>query len=236
MVGDRWIGVRPVAPAAEVREDEVRARVACGEPREVGAVRDLLRRPLAATMLPDVMQDGQPALACELRDRVEERIVRATARQKLDAHGPLPHTPFDLRERVVRVVRVHRHEHAHAVRFGTRDREHLVVAARHVLRRREVGRRGEAVAAERRRDVPGDADAITGTQPRGVEVGPVVAAGVRVVEVRVRVDQRFRAGEGRGETRAWWRRHRSSSRSSTNAWLATASISRSASSSCATDA
>jgi hypothetical protein len=79
----------------------------------------------------------------------------------------------------------------------TRDLVHRVIAARRILRRRKVGRRREAIASEHRRDVPGDADTLAGTQPRRVDVSPVRASRVGVIEVRVRVDERLRTGDRR---------------------------------------
>ena len=79
--------VRPVAAAADVREDERRARMPQRERAEIDAVGDLLAGPLARAMLPDVMQHRQPAFRCLFGDRIEQRIVGAAARRELDADG-----------------------------------------------------------------------------------------------------------------------------------------------------
>ena len=201
-----------------------RALMAFGEPRQIEPIRDLLCRPFALPMLPDVVQDWKPAPARLGADRIEQRIIGPAARQELDADRPARRAPIDLVQRVIGVIRVHGHEHPHAIRLAFPEREHGVVAERHVGRRGEIGRRREAPRAENRRHVIGHADALAGAEPGSVHRGPIGAAGVRVMKVRVGVDQRPAAG-----------RHAcaSSSRRFTSASLAPLSINRSASSSCA---
>src|SRR5262249_32220868 len=95
---------------------------------------------------------------------------------------------------------------------------------RHIVWRREIGRRRKAICAEDGRDVVGDTDDIARSEASLIYVLPIGAAATRVVEVGVRIDERLA------------HRRASSSRRSTNAALAPASMACSASSSCATAA
>src|SRR5438067_11408997 len=90
-VEHRREGMRVAAAPADVRENEIDPRMPHGEPGEIGTIRDLLRRPFTTPMLPDVMEYRELAFCRELGDRVQQRIIRATAREELDANCAVVH-------------------------------------------------------------------------------------------------------------------------------------------------
>ena len=101
MSAHRRAAVRPVAAAADVREDERRARMPQREAAEIRAVRDFLTRPLARAVLPDVMQHREvPRSRGLVRDRIEQRIVGAPAGRELDADRAALDAARDLVARV----------------------------------------------------------------------------------------------------------------------------------------
>src|ERR1019366_2250859 len=122
-------------------------------------------------------------------------------------------------------VRIHRHHHPHALAFTCAHLEHRVVPDRDVLGRWKVRRRREPEGSENGCDVTGHADAVTRAEPRRIHLLPVGAAAARVKKVRVTVDERLTHVPA---VRSSW--------IATKALLAAASMSRIASSSCASDA
>ena len=133
--------VQVVAAAADVRENENDARMPAREVREIGAVRDLLSGPLAASVLPDVVQNREPVAGRRLAHGIEQRIVGPAAREQLHADRALADASIDLRERVGRVVGVHGDVHGDAPPLALEHVHHGVVPGGHVVRRREVRRR-----------------------------------------------------------------------------------------------
>jgi hypothetical protein len=200
------------------------------QPREVGAVGDLLRRPVATTVLPDVMENREPTLGRELGDRVEQRIVGAAAGKQLDTDRTARRAALDLGQRMSGVIRIDRRVHPNERLLARRDLEHRVVSENDVVRRRKVRRRSMTVGTEHRRDMPRYADPLTSPEPRSVDLAPVGTSCFRMIEVRVNVDEWLSARESAHSLPC------SSSRSATNAALAPASTSRTASSSCAIEA
>ena len=88
---------------------------------------------------------------------------------------------------------------------------------------------GAPFGAEDARDVIGDTDRVAGAEARLVHAFPIATAGRRVIEVRVRVDQRRAAAKRHGASHV----APSSSMRATKVALAAASISWIASSPCA---
>src|SRR5215217_6524964 len=109
-------------------------------------------------MLPDVMENRQPPLRCELGHGIEQRIIGAAACEELDTNRTASGTPLDLPKCVLGVVRIHGGEHPNALRLASTNRQHRVVAARYVGGRWEIRRRRETVTAENRCNVVRDAD------------------------------------------------------------------------------
>ena len=140
--------------------------------------------------------DREAVLGRAVANRIEQRIVRAAARQQLDAHRASRDAAIDLADCVLGEVRVDRHEHAYEVALLFAQGEHRVVSRDDIGRRRKVGGRGEPVRAEHRCDVTGDSDARSGAQPRGIHVRPVGSTAAGVEKMRVCVDERL--GRGRG--------------------------------------
>ncbi len=101
-VADGVERVRVITAAADVREDERDGRMPRRESREVDAIGDLLRRPFARAVLPDVVQHRKAACAGEYADGVEQRIVRAAAGEQLHADRPALDAAVDLVERMIR--------------------------------------------------------------------------------------------------------------------------------------
>src|SRR5207245_4634898 len=75
--------VLPVPAPPDVREDEVHVRMTLRERAQLEGVRGLLPRPIAPPVLPHVVQHRESALAPELADRLEQRIVAPPARGAL---------------------------------------------------------------------------------------------------------------------------------------------------------
>ena len=98
--------MQPVAAAADVRQDEPDVRMAAGEGAQLDGIGGLLTRPVAAAMLPDMLQHGHAPLAGELGNRVEQPIVGPAARRQLDADHPRVETAHDFGARVRRVIRI----------------------------------------------------------------------------------------------------------------------------------
>jgi hypothetical protein len=86
------------------------------------------------------MQNRQTALGRHLRDRIEQRVVGASAREQFDADSPARDATLDFGERVPRVVGIHGHVHPHTRRLARGNLQHRVVAQHDVIRRRKVGR------------------------------------------------------------------------------------------------
>ena len=105
-----------------------------GEAREVRTVARVLAGPVAAPVLPDVVQNRKAAVRCAFRDRIQERVIRASCGGKLDSDGAGGHTAIDLLERERRVVRVDRHIPTNAIGMLLGDALHRVVPARRVGR------------------------------------------------------------------------------------------------------
>jgi len=118
--------VRPVAAAAEVRENERDARMPLGKPREIAPVGDFLVRPLAGAMLPDVVQDRKTVHRGRLANRIEQRVIGSATREQLHTDCPALDAALDLRQRVIGVIRVHCHIPPDARIFG--ELRHRIVS------------------------------------------------------------------------------------------------------------
>src|SRR2546423_6805137 len=84
-ISDSGEGVRVVAAATNVRENERDLRLTRGQSREVGAIGDVLRRPVATAMLPDVVEHRESSIRSALDYRIQERVVGATSGGEPDA-------------------------------------------------------------------------------------------------------------------------------------------------------
>ena len=102
--------------------------MAGGEAREVRGVGDVLRRPVARAMLPEMVEHGQPVRRCKLADGVEEPVVGAPGGGDFHAYGAGPHAAGEFGEGDARVVRVHVRVGANACALDALEREHRVVA------------------------------------------------------------------------------------------------------------
>ena len=134
--------VQPIAAAANVRQDEAHLGMPRRERRELDRVRSLLAGPVAAPVLPHVLQDRDAQLARQRADRVEQRIGGAATGRQLDADHAIGNATPDLGLGVRRVVGVHADVAADAVGMRILQREQRVVAVGQVVGRGEVhGRR-----------------------------------------------------------------------------------------------
>src|SRR5882672_3675438 len=111
-----------------MREDEGDTSVSLREAHEIESVGDLLVRPLARTMLPDVMQHRQPLRRSELANGIQERIVCATTGEQLHADSAARYTTRNFREGMRGVIRIHRHVPARTFWLGVCDGCHRVIA------------------------------------------------------------------------------------------------------------
>ncbi len=184
--------MQPVAPAADVGQEEVHAGVSPGKCAELHGIRRLLSRPVAPPVLPDVVEDGHAALGREPADRIEQRIVRAAARGELDADHSGIQAAVDLRQRGLGVIGVHRHVPADPRGVAALELEQPVVGVAQIGNGREVGGRRGPPTAQDRRHVAGDADPVTRAQPAGVSGLPVGARGAVMEKMRVHVDEHAR--------------------------------------------
>ena len=166
-------------------------------------VRRLLAGIVAAPVLPDVVQHRHAALRREGADRIEQRIVGATARGQLDADHAGVEAAADLRQRVVGVVRIHGDVAADPVGMLPLEPQQVVVAVAQILGRGEVGGRGQPPAPQNRGDVDRDPDALARAEPAGVALAPVGARRAVVEEVRVDVDQHVVNLRGAADERRW---------------------------------
>src|SRR5258705_396621 len=181
--------MEPVAPAADVREDERHLRVPPCEGTQVGGVGRLLPGPVAAAVLPDVLQDRDAMLARRRAHRIEQRVVGAAAGGEFDADHAGREAAIDLGAGVRGVVGVDAHVAADAVGVRALQDEERIVPVRDVGGRREVDRRRPPPAAEDRRHVGCDPDHVARGQTTGVALPPVGARGAIVVKVGVDVDE-----------------------------------------------
>src|SRR2546426_4501764 len=181
--------MQPVAPAADVGEDEGDVGVTARQRAELDRVGRFLPRPVVATMLPNVLEDGNAPLQRQDGDRIEQRIVRAAARRQLDTDHARIETPYDLRPGVCGVVRVDAHVATDRFRMRALQREEGVIAGGYVPGRREVGRRREAVTAQDRGHMYRDPDLLAGGQAPPAALAPVGTRRPLMVKVRVDVDE-----------------------------------------------
>jgi hypothetical protein len=140
-------------------------------------------------VLPDVLQHGNPPLARQRGDGIEQRIVGAPARGELDPDHPAVETPQNLRAGVCAVIGIDARIPADPVGMRALQGKQGVVARDHVPRRGKVGRRGEAEAAQDRRHMNRDADPLARLEAAGVALAPVGARRALVQEVGVDVDE-----------------------------------------------
>src|SRR5947209_15429441 len=136
--------MQPVAPAADVGEDEGDVGVTARQRAELDRVGRFLPRPVVATMLPNVLEDGNAPLQRQDGDRIEQRIVRAAARRQLDTDHARIETPHDLGAGLRGVVRIDAHVATDRFRVRALERKECVVAGGDVPGRGKVGGRCEA--------------------------------------------------------------------------------------------
>ncbi len=184
--------VDPVAAPADVRENEAHRPVPGRQTAQLHGVGCFLPRDVAATPLPDMMQDRHAALTCQRGDRIEQRIVRAPARGQLDPDEPGRKPTTNLRFGVRGKVGVHGHVPTHTAGVLAAERRQGFVRVGEIGRRGEVRGRRPSPRAENRGDVISDTDAFARREPAGVALAPVGPGRALGIEMRVDVDQHRR--------------------------------------------
>ncbi len=98
--------MHPITSAPEVGENERRPWMARGQFGELRTIGRLLTRPIDTPALPDMMQDRPGMPVGPLGNGVEQAIVRPAACRQFHPHETQFATPFELVDRVIRVVGV----------------------------------------------------------------------------------------------------------------------------------
>ncbi len=175
--------MQPVPAAADVCQDEGDIGMTSREGAELNGVRRFLPRPVAPAVLPDVLEHGHATLAREHANRIEQQIVRPSARRQLDADHTRIEAAHDFRPRVRHVVRVDAYVAADRIGMFALQREERVVSCRDVAGGREINRRCEAPTAQDRCYVRRDADAFPGPETALVPLVPIRAWRFGMVEM-----------------------------------------------------